>query len=131
MKSGFTLIELMVVVIIIGILAALAIPRFLGATERAKIAEWKAVAKEIVVLQNSYRMLHGEFRAADTWSRGEQCTVVGFTHPGGTSRFDYWTLATEEQLGGATLVVATGFHQIGEQGWLNSDAGISADGELQ
>jgi len=38
-KSGFTLIELMVVIVIIGVLASLAIPRFTEASAKAKVAE--------------------------------------------------------------------------------------------
>ena len=38
-KQGFTLIELMVVIVIIGVLASLAIPRFTDASVKAKIAE--------------------------------------------------------------------------------------------
>jgi len=38
-RQGFTLIELMVVIVIIGVLASLAIPRFTDASVKAKVAE--------------------------------------------------------------------------------------------
>ena len=38
-KSGFTLVELAVVIVIIGVLAAFAVPRFRASVERSKAAE--------------------------------------------------------------------------------------------
>ncbi len=46
-KHAFTLVEIMVVVVIIGILAAAIIPQFIGTTQDAKISAAKAQAAEL------------------------------------------------------------------------------------
>ncbi|HWR82988.1 MAG TPA: prepilin-type N-terminal cleavage/methylation domain-containing protein [Candidatus Deferrimicrobium sp.] len=54
-SRGFTLIELMIVVVIIGILAVLAIPRFMQTSTKTKQSEAKLILKQIYVNQHAYR----------------------------------------------------------------------------
>ncbi len=53
-QRGFTLTELMIVVVIIGILATLAIGRFSSVATNAKQAEAKGILKQIYVLERAY-----------------------------------------------------------------------------
>ena len=63
-KRGFTLIEIMIVVAIVGLLAALAIPNFLKYQARAKISEVKTNLKALYTAEHTYFAEHDRYAAA-------------------------------------------------------------------
>jgi len=60
-RRGFTLVEIMLVVIIIGVLAAMVIPRFAGRTEQAKIARVKSDLAAIGLALDLYELDLGQY----------------------------------------------------------------------
>jgi type IV pilus assembly protein PilA len=64
--SAFTLIELMIVVAIVGILAAIAIPSFMRFQLKAKAGEAKTNLAAIRTAEESYQAEHGDYLAQAT-----------------------------------------------------------------
>jgi type IV pilus assembly protein PilA len=64
-KKGFTLIELMVVILIVGILAAASVPLMRGRIDKAKWAEANAMAGTIQTAARVYFAENGE--VSDDW----------------------------------------------------------------
>jgi len=81
-KKGFTLIELMIVVAIIGILAAIAIPNFLRFQAKSKQSEAKTNLGSIGTTAESYRVEKDTYVVSSINDLGWQ--------PTGTPRYSYW-----------------------------------------
>ena len=60
-NRGFSLTELLVVLVIIGILVLLAIPRFSGIVNKAKMTEAKLMLNQVHILQTAYYLEHDRY----------------------------------------------------------------------
>ena len=64
-RGGFTLIELMVVIVIIGILAAIIAPRIIGRTDEAKVTEAKVQIKNLETALKMYKLDNGQYPSTE------------------------------------------------------------------
>jgi prepilin-type N-terminal cleavage/methylation domain-containing protein len=78
-KQGFTLIELMVVIVIMGILAAVAVPKLFGMIAKSKASEVGPAAGTYIKLQDAYV---SESNQIGSWE------LVGYDAPGASSASD-------------------------------------------
>lgn len=88
--KGFTLVELLVVIAVLGILAAIAIPRLTGVTDKARLAEAKT---SVGSLKNAVEMVYAEagtYASANTGSLTTSNIVYDYIDPGTLSnKFSY------------------------------------------
>ena len=68
MKKGFTMIELIFVIVILGILASVAIPRLAATRTDAEIATTVANLRTLLIDLNSYYVVKGKFAEGVKWS---------------------------------------------------------------
>ena len=127
-SAGFSLVELMIVVAIIAILAAIAIPSFMRFSMKAKTAEATQNLAAIRTAQESYRAENdvylvctasptggGTDATPDTWNDNGGFDTVGFA-PDGNVRYLYAVAVTAPAAGVAPTFTATATSDLNENG---------------
>ena len=75
-KQGFSIIELMVALVIMGVLAAVAVPKLFGMIDKSKAAEISLAAGTYIKLQDIYSFEH---------HKGGSWQAIGYKSPAGNS----------------------------------------------
>ena len=122
-QKGFTLIELMIVVAIIGILAAIALPAYHDYTIRAQVSEGPTLSEGLKVAIADYYANNGTWPATMT-SVGFGTNVVSgsyvasITQAGGVITITYGTAKANAKLTGATLNMSAAANANGDIAWV-------------
>ena len=114
MKKGFTMIELIFVIVILGILASVAIPRLSGTREDAEISAAVANLRTLLGDVASYYAVKGDFKgtgtADATWQELTSVplkVVTGATAAVGAAATAQLKVGTAEDCIGVNIVVKT------------------------
>lgn len=87
--EGFTLVELIVVVMMIGILSSIAIPQFMSAADKAKQKEASAIVASMVKSATAYNTEYGALPAnmgeMSEYARFQKCTAANVDTEGGSA----------------------------------------------
>jgi prepilin-type N-terminal cleavage/methylation domain-containing protein len=113
-QSGFTLIELMIVVTIIGILATIAVPYYRGYVRQAHLAEAKPYMLDIASKQRSYKVRNGLYCCSSSTFSEANLTSGLNVDLNGTGNFCFIVICRDSAL--CTTTTGTNFISASQGG---------------
>jgi type IV pilus assembly protein PilA len=105
MKKGFTLIELIIVIVIIGVLATFAVPLYLKSTERAKEVKAKHALGIIARAEKMYRSNNDQY--LDFAIGGADAALGAYIELADIDTDNDWTYETSGSSSSGFLTTAT------------------------
>ncbi len=123
-KKGFTLVELMIVVVIMAILVAVAVPIYSAVTANAKKKTCVANMREIVSQINNYAMSEGKsYNFSFDISGGEDVKAGTVTNVAGSVQIEASTLSKMFQVVPYCPAGGTYSVEVGAAGTASTEAG--------
>jgi len=112
-NHGFSLTELMVVLVIIGVLVLLALPKLLPLVTKAKTTEAKLMLKQVLTLEQSYKFENDHYSTSLPEIGFEQTKLIS---EGGQARYKIEVVSADEK---SFVAIATSTVDFNNNGTFN------------
>ncbi len=121
-QSGFSMTELMVVLVIIGVLTLLALPKLMPLVTKAKTTEAKLMLKQVYTLEKSYKYEHDIYSSSLPEIGFEQAKLI---REGGQARYVIEVVSANEKSFTAQATSTVDFNDNGTYNvWVVDESGM-------
>lgn len=110
-KKGFTLIEILIVIVIISILATIFLPMYRRVVERSRAAEAINLVRSVYLAQQHYKLVHGDFATSFNG------LVLDFPGTRQTSKSNFWSTYNTDS-------IRTGMWAVEMEGGKNASVSV-------